>query len=181
MSEIAARSCRRAGLAARCAAQAGPGPSFAIVLVFVYGFILFTFVLSFTDSQDPAAFGWLGWRQLRAAVRASRAWGIAVKQPAIFGSLYIVICCAARAAARDPPRPEDPRRGRSPHDLPLSDGAVLHRHRHGVEVVPRSRHRPAGGGARPGAGRASPSTGSRTRTWRSTRSSSPRSGSPRAS
>ena len=29
-------------------------PSFAIVLVFVYGFILFTLYLSFTDSRDPA-------------------------------------------------------------------------------------------------------------------------------
>ena len=74
-------------------------------------------------------------------------WWLALEQPVIFGSLYIVICHRARPAAGDPPRPEDPRRRRAAHDLPLPDGALLHRHRHGVEVVPQSRHRAAEGGA----------------------------------
>ena len=37
-------------------------PSFAIVLIFVYGFILFTFLLSFTDSKILPSFGWVGWQ-----------------------------------------------------------------------------------------------------------------------
>ena len=70
----------------------------------------------------------------------------------------------ARPAPRDPARPENPRRGRAAADLPLPDGAVLHRHRRRLEVVPRSRPRPREDAARTGAGRASISTGSRTRT-----------------
>ena len=46
-----------------------------------------------------------------------------------------------RPPAGDPARPEDPRRGRAAHDLPLSDGALVHRHRHGLEVAAQSRHR----------------------------------------
>ena len=45
-------------------------PSFAIVLIFVYGFILFTLYLSFTDSKILPSFGWVGLAELPAAVRA---------------------------------------------------------------------------------------------------------------
>ena len=53
-------------------------------------------------------------------------------------------------AARDPARSEDPRRRGAPPDLSLSDGAVVHRHRHRLEVVPRPRHRGGAGGPRLG-------------------------------
>ena len=68
-------------------------PSLAIVLVFVYGFIAFTFVLSFTDSKILPSFGWVGWQNY-ARLFSLRAWGIAVDNLLIFGSLYIVISCA---------------------------------------------------------------------------------------
>lgn len=68
-------------------------PSLAIVLVFVYGFIAFTFVLSFTDSRILPSFGWVG-GQNYARLFSLRAWGIAVDNLLIFGSLYIVISCA---------------------------------------------------------------------------------------
>jgi glucose/mannose transport system permease protein len=68
-------------------------PSFAIVLIFVYGFIIFTFVLSFTDSKILPSFGWVGWQNYQRLF-SLRAWGIAVQNLAIFGTLYIVICCA---------------------------------------------------------------------------------------
>lgn len=68
-------------------------PSFAIVVIFVYGFILFTFVLSFTDSRILPSFGNVGWQNYERLFRL-RAWGIAVDNLLIFGSLYIVICCA---------------------------------------------------------------------------------------
>ncbi len=35
-------------------------PSFALVLVFVYGFILYTAYLSLTDSQMLPSYGWVG-------------------------------------------------------------------------------------------------------------------------
>ncbi len=47
----------------------------------------------------------------------------------------------ARPRFGDPARPEDPRRRTAEADLSLSDGAVLHRHGDGVEMVSRSRHR----------------------------------------
>ena len=68
-------------------------PSFAIVLVFVYGFILFTLYLSFTDSRILPSFGWVGLENYRKLFSV-RAWGIAVNNLLIFGSLYIVISCA---------------------------------------------------------------------------------------
>lgn len=67
-------------------------PSLAMVLVFVYGFILFTFYLSFTDSRILPSFGLVGWQNY-ARLFSLRAWGIAVNNLLIFGTLYIVICC----------------------------------------------------------------------------------------
>jgi len=68
-------------------------PSFAMVVVFVYGFILFTFYLSFTDSRILPSFDLVGWQNYSRLFRV-RAWGIAVDNLLIFGSLYIIICCA---------------------------------------------------------------------------------------
>ncbi|MEX3010729.1 carbohydrate ABC transporter permease [Hoeflea sp. TYP-13] len=68
-------------------------PSLAIVLVFVYGFILFTFYLSFTDSRILPSYDLVGWRNY-TRLFSVRAWGIAVDNLLIFGSLYIVISCA---------------------------------------------------------------------------------------
>ena len=68
-------------------------PSLLIVLVFVYGFIAFTFVLSFTDSKILPSFGWVGLQNYQRLF-SLRAWNIAVTNLLIFGSLYIVISCA---------------------------------------------------------------------------------------
>ncbi len=67
-------------------------PSLAIVLVFVYGFILFTFYLSFTDSRILPSFGWVEVENYRKLF-GLRAWGIAVDNLFVFGGLYILICC----------------------------------------------------------------------------------------
>lgn len=67
-------------------------PSLVIVLIFVYGFILFTFYLSFTDSRILPSFGWVGWQNYQRLF-SIREWDIAVKNLLIFGGLYIVICC----------------------------------------------------------------------------------------
>jgi glucose/mannose transport system permease protein len=68
-------------------------PSFAIVVIFVYGFILFTLYLSFTDSKILPSFGWVGLANYQKLF-GLRAWGIAIHNLLIFGSLYIVISCA---------------------------------------------------------------------------------------
>ncbi|MBN2759452.1 MAG: sugar ABC transporter permease [Rhodobacteraceae bacterium] len=66
-------------------------PSFALVLLFVYGFIAFTIYLSFTDSRMLPSYGWLGWENYSRLFRI-REWDVAITNLAIFASLYIVIC-----------------------------------------------------------------------------------------
>ncbi len=66
-------------------------PSLALVLFFVYGFILFTIYLSFTDSRILPSFGMVGWENYSKLFRL-RHWEIAVTNLAIFATLYIVIC-----------------------------------------------------------------------------------------
>ncbi|MCQ0987140.1 carbohydrate ABC transporter permease [Jiella marina] len=67
-------------------------PSVALVGIFVYGFILFTLYLSFTDSRILPSFGWVGWQNYGFLFRI-RAWDTALTNLVIFGTLYIVICC----------------------------------------------------------------------------------------
>jgi glucose/mannose transport system permease protein len=66
-------------------------PSFAAVLIFVYGFILFTGYLSFTDSKMLPSFGWVGLDNY-SRLWALPHWWRALGNLAIFGTLYIVIC-----------------------------------------------------------------------------------------
>lgn len=66
-------------------------PSLAAVLLFVYGFILFTVYLSFTDSKILPSFGWVGLENY-TRLFALPNWSTALKNLAIFGSLYIVLC-----------------------------------------------------------------------------------------
>ncbi|AML52202.1 carbohydrate ABC transporter permease [Falsihalocynthiibacter sp. S25ZX9] len=66
-------------------------PSVAMVFVFVYGFIIFTVYLSFTDSRMLPSFGWVGFENYDKLFRLSH-WTIALKNLAIFASLYIIIC-----------------------------------------------------------------------------------------
>jgi glucose/mannose transport system permease protein len=68
-------------------------PSCAVILVVVYGFILFTGVLSFTDSKILPSFNWVGWENY-AKLWSFRNWITALENLAIFGSLYILLCSA---------------------------------------------------------------------------------------
>ncbi len=68
-------------------------PSFVVVLLVVYGFILFTGVLSFTDSKILPSFNWVGWDNY-VKLWGFRNWITALQNLAIFGSLYILICSA---------------------------------------------------------------------------------------
>ena len=67
-------------------------PSFALILVFVYGFILFTAVLSFTNSKLLPDFSvWVGFGNY-VRLFDHPNWITALKNLAIFASLYIVVC-----------------------------------------------------------------------------------------
>jgi glucose/mannose transport system permease protein len=66
-------------------------PSLAMVLVFVYGFILFSVYLSFTDSRLLPSFGWVGWENYSKLWRLSH-WETSITNMGIFAALYIGIC-----------------------------------------------------------------------------------------
>jgi glucose/mannose transport system permease protein len=66
-------------------------PSFAVVLLFVYGFIVFTAYLSFTDSKMLPSFGLVGMLNYERLWKLPHWWR-ALSNLGIFGSLYIIIC-----------------------------------------------------------------------------------------
>jgi glucose/mannose transport system permease protein len=67
-------------------------PSFALILLFVYGFILFTIVLSFTGSKLLPDFStWVGFGNYVRLFNHPN-WITALKNLAIFSVLYIVVC-----------------------------------------------------------------------------------------
>lgn len=67
------------------------GPSVLATLVFVYGFIAWTSILSFTRSKSYASFTWAGLLQYTRVLTHDR-WQVAVHNLLVFGSLYIAIC-----------------------------------------------------------------------------------------
>jgi glucose/mannose transport system permease protein len=68
-------------------------PSLAVILVFVYGFILFSVYLSFTDSRILPSYGWVGWENYSKLWRLSH-WDISLTNMGIFALLYISLCTA---------------------------------------------------------------------------------------
>ena len=67
-------------------------PSFALILVFVYGFIVFTAVLSFSNSKILPDFStWVGFGNYVRLFNHPN-WITSLKNLAIFASLYIVVC-----------------------------------------------------------------------------------------
>ncbi len=68
-------------------------PSLAAMLVFVYGFIIYTFFLSFTNSKMLPSYDFVGWENYTRLFNLP-AWSTALVNLAIFASLYITICIA---------------------------------------------------------------------------------------
>lgn len=68
-------------------------PSLALIMVFVYGFILYTIYLSFTNSRMLPKFDLIGFDNYVKLWNLS-AWWTAVGNLAIFATLYITICIA---------------------------------------------------------------------------------------
>ena len=66
-------------------------PSLAVTLLFVYGFIAFTVVLSFTGSKMLPKFTFVGLQNYRKLF-ALEHWTTAITNLAVFATLYIVIC-----------------------------------------------------------------------------------------
>lgn len=68
-------------------------PSFAAILVFVYGFILWTIYLSFTNSRLMPIYEFIGF-DAHIRLWTQQNWYVAIKNLAIFGGLYIAVCMA---------------------------------------------------------------------------------------
>lgn len=65
-------------------------PSFLLVALFVYGFIIYTGYLSMTDSKMLPSYGWVGLANYERLF-GLRHWNTALTNLAIFGFLYIAI------------------------------------------------------------------------------------------
>ncbi|KRW61875.1 carbohydrate ABC transporter permease [Pseudomonas sp. TTU2014-080ASC] len=65
-------------------------PSMLVVLVGFYGYILWTFVLSFTNSRFMPSYSWAGLLQYERLWNNER-WWVASKNLVVFGGLFIVI------------------------------------------------------------------------------------------
>ncbi len=69
-------------------------PSFAVILVFVYGFIVFTGFLSFSGSKLLPDFStWVGFGNY-ARLFSHPNWIVSLKNLVIFSALYIAVCSA---------------------------------------------------------------------------------------
>ncbi|MDR5875685.1 sugar ABC transporter permease [Vreelandella gomseomensis] len=66
-------------------------PSVAISLFFVYGFMLWTFILSLTSSRMLPSYDFVGFGQY-ARLMANERWWVASTNLMIFGTLFVVIC-----------------------------------------------------------------------------------------
>lgn len=67
------------------------GPSFLLILFFVYGFILYTGYLSVSDSRMLPSYGFVGLDNYERLWKL-RHWTNSLSNLAVFGTLYIVIC-----------------------------------------------------------------------------------------
>ena len=91
MTQPAARTPRVTEWLQRALPKLVLAPSFGVILVVVYGFILFTGLLSFTDSKILPSFNLVGWENY-VKLWSFRNWITALQNLAIFGSLYILLC-----------------------------------------------------------------------------------------
>ncbi|WP_374710088.1 carbohydrate ABC transporter permease [Halomonas koreensis] len=66
-------------------------PSVLISLCFVYGFMLWTFVLSLTDSRLLPSYDFVGFAQY-ARLMANDRWWVAATNLGVFGALFVGIC-----------------------------------------------------------------------------------------
>jgi glucose/mannose transport system permease protein len=66
-------------------------PTIALMVIFVYGFILFSVYLSFTDSRMLPSYGWVGLENYSKLWRLSH-WETSITNMGIFAFLYIGIC-----------------------------------------------------------------------------------------
>ncbi|MCH8551484.1 MAG: sugar ABC transporter permease [Natronospirillum sp.] len=68
-------------------------PTLLIAVVFIYGFMLWTLVLSFSNSRILPSYGFIGLQNYERLFGNER-WTVAITNLAIYGVLFVVICLA---------------------------------------------------------------------------------------
>ena len=68
-------------------------PTFIAMLVFIYGYIIWNLVLSFTNSRFLPSYDFTGLSQY-IKLNENPRWGVAVENLLVFGGLFILICLA---------------------------------------------------------------------------------------
>jgi len=66
-------------------------PTLIIVLVFFYGFILWTGYLSFTNSRMLPSYDWVGWSNY-IRLFSNERWLVSLRNLAVYSVLFILIC-----------------------------------------------------------------------------------------
>jgi len=66
-------------------------PTMVIAIVCIYGYMIWTAVLSFTNSRMLPSYKFVGWEQYERLFNNDR-WMVALTNLGIFGSLFILIC-----------------------------------------------------------------------------------------
>ena len=107
-------------------------PSVALVFLFVYGFILFTLYLSFSDSRILPSYSWVGFENYEKLWRLSH-WKKSLTNLLVFAAFYIGIAISLGLALAIA-GPENSWRRHPASHLSLPHGAKLHRNGHGVEM-----------------------------------------------
>ena len=98
-------------------------PSFVLAFLFIYGLMAWNGYLSLSASRLLPNYDVRRRRPVRDAVGERTLVGGA-EEPRHLRRAVPLLRHGHRAAAGHPARPEDPRRGRAAHDLPVPDGAV---------------------------------------------------------
>ncbi|MEC9482305.1 MAG: sugar ABC transporter permease, partial [Halomonas sp.] len=94
LSSVPARAGRRRSLSSsleRVLPRLVVAPSFAVALFFVYGYMLWTFILSLTNSRMLPQYDFVGFEQY-ARLFANERWHVAATNLVVFGGLFIAIC-----------------------------------------------------------------------------------------
>lgn len=66
-------------------------PTFLVMIIFIYGFILWTAYISLTDSKLMPSYKFVGFEQYITLFKEPR-WGVALKNLFIFTSLFVAMC-----------------------------------------------------------------------------------------
>ena len=155
-------------------------PSLVASFVYVFVFTGWTFYISLSNSTLLPTYGFVGFENY-VSLWANRRWNIAYTNLFFFSGFYVVGSMAVGLLLAI--LIDQRIRGEVglAHDLPLSARGLLHRHRHGLELALQPDRRHPVPGARPRLDELQLRARPPTATTPSTPSSSPASGSPRAS